>query len=117
MKKGFTLVELLAVIVVLAAISLVIIPAVHGNLNRSREQSYDVQVKNIEEAAKNWAADHIGALPDNGDTYILTLQDLQDGNYISKDLENPKTQRPFDGSLQIMIKNNNESYVYKVIES
>ena len=116
-KKGFTLVELLTVIIVLAAISLVVIPAVNNSLNNSNQQAYDLQISNIENAAKNWLADHIDQIPETGDEYVLTLGELQDGNYISKDLENPKTKTIFSRNTKIIIKNVNESYVYRVIES
>ena len=80
-KKGFTLIELLTVIVVLAAISLVVIPSVNSSLNKSNEQAYDAQISSIENAAKSWLADNISEIPDNGEEHVLTLGELQDGNY------------------------------------
>ncbi len=115
--KGFTLVELLAVIIVLGAISLVVIPSVQRSVNRSGEQAYEVQVSNIEDAAKNWAADHIDSLPDHGKTVTITLEDLMQGNYVEQDLENPKTKKPFAKDTKIIIKNINENYTYKFVES
>ncbi len=116
-KKGFTLIELLTVIVVLAAISLVVIPSVNSSLNKSNEQAYDAQISSIENAAKSWLADNISEIPDNGEEHVLTLGELQDGNYIDKNLENPKTKSPFSRDTKIIIRNVNESYIYRVIES
>lgn len=115
--KGFTLVELLAVIIILGAISLVVIPSVQRSLNHSNEQAYEVQVSNIEAAAKNWGADHIDSLPDHGKTTTITLEDLIRGNYVEKDIENPKTKKPFSKDTKIIIKNLNENYTYKLVES
>lgn len=116
-NKGFTLVELLTVIIVLAAISLVIVPAVNNSLNNSNEQAYKVQISNIENAAKNWISDNISLIPDNGDEIVVTLGELQDGNYISKELENPKTKSPFPRNTKVIIKNVNESYIYRIVEN
>ncbi len=116
-NKGFTLVELLTVIIVLAAISLVVIPAVNNSLNKSNEQAYDVQISTIESAAKSWLADNISRIPDNGEEVVITLGELQDGNYVDKELENPKTKSPFPRDTKIIIRNVNESYIYRVIES
>lgn len=116
MKRGFTLVELLAVIVILGGISLIVIPSIQRSLNHSNEQAYEVQVSSIEEATKNWAADHIDRLPDHGKTTTVTLGELIDGNYIEENIQNPKTKTPFDPATKIIIKNTNESYTYKLVE-
>ena len=43
-KKGFTLVELLAVITVIAIIGLISVPVVEGIVKRSRQKAYDRQI-------------------------------------------------------------------------
>ena len=40
-SKGFTLVELLAVIVIIAILGIIAIPGVMSNINDSRDASYD----------------------------------------------------------------------------
>ena len=54
MRKGFTLVELLAVIIILGIILLIIVPNVAGILNRSQERLNEEQIREIESAAKQW---------------------------------------------------------------
>ena len=39
-NKGFTLVEVIAVVVILSVLSLLIVPSISGLLNRSKENSY-----------------------------------------------------------------------------
>ena len=58
-NKGFTLVELLAVLVILGMISLIIIPSVSGTLNASRKNSYQKQIKVLETAAEKWGVENI----------------------------------------------------------
>jgi len=46
-KKGFTLVELLAVIIILAAILVIILPSVSRTLKKSKNTIYDIQINDI----------------------------------------------------------------------
>ena len=55
-KKGFTLVELLGVLVVLGLISVIIVPKVIDSITTSKEAAYQTQVETIENAAKNLMA-------------------------------------------------------------
>ena len=46
-KKGFTLVELLAVIVILAIILAIAVPGISGIINNSRRSAFEADVKMI----------------------------------------------------------------------
>ena len=52
MKKGFTLVELLATITILGIIALLLVPTVVGTINGFREDAAEDQEKSIIAAAK-----------------------------------------------------------------
>ena len=56
-KKGFTLVEVLAVIVVLGLIGAIIIPKVVSTINNSKEKSYNISVNNLVKALNGISAD------------------------------------------------------------
>ena len=59
-KKGFTLVELLAVIVILAIIMLIAIPAVLSTLESARRKTfYEYADKSVGVAEKQFAEDQI----------------------------------------------------------
>ncbi len=53
-KKGFTLVELLAVVVILGLIILVTIPAVNRFILNSKEKAFSFAQESMETAAKNY---------------------------------------------------------------
>ena len=53
-KKGFSLVELLATIVVIAIISLIAVPVVTGIIERSRKASFLRSAENVNKISKNW---------------------------------------------------------------
>ena len=98
-KKGFTLVELLAVIVVLAVISAIAFPIVGDIIDNSEEKAYEQQIKIIEKAAKSWVNDNIQLLVeiDSNDEMInkscyIALNRLKYEGY----LENVDTINPTD---------------------
>jgi type IV pilus assembly protein PilA len=114
MKKGFTLIELLAVIVILGLIAVIVMPAIDKFIKNSRQTTYDSQVDGILQGAKNWSADNISSLPNNnGESIIITLSQLQVGDYVKDDLKNPKTNEPFSGKSTITITNDNGEYIYR----
>lgn len=90
-RKGFTLVELLAVITVLALIGLIAVPAITSIINNSKQKTKDIQIKEIEEHAKSWAADHAELLSED-EAYSLRVQVLIDEGY----LDNEQVADPTD---------------------
>lgn len=94
-NKGFTLMEILGVITLLAILSTLIILSVNKSLKDSKETLYQQQIEEIKAAAGMWRTDNIEIIPDN-DYYIVSLQQLKDEGYIKKDIINPKTDAPFD---------------------
>ncbi len=74
-NKGFTLVELLAVIVILALIMAICIPAILTTLNNSKKQTFYLYAQKIESSA---IAAYTSNLDDNDqDTYECQVYDIQ----------------------------------------
>ena len=61
-KKGFTLVELLAVIMILGLVGLIAIPTVTKVIKNSKQKLYDSQITMIEQSGKKWGIDNINRL-------------------------------------------------------
>lgn len=133
MKKGFTLVELIAVLVILGLISLIAIPTVNNSLKKYRNSLYEDAVKNIEQAAKNWGADNIGKLPNAVNNEIImtypdidveqefsTLQirvkDLANTGYINSEIKNPKKNANFCTCAIVTITKTDTGYTYKILD-
>ena len=57
-KKGFTLVELVAVIILISIISTLAIIPITNIVKKSKDEMYDAQINQIILAAENWASDH-----------------------------------------------------------
>lgn len=115
-QKGFTLVEVLAVIIILGVIGLIVMPAVTGSINDSKDDLYDMQVSNIIEAGKTWSADNLNSLPTiSGDSKVVTLQELQENGYIDEDITNPKTNKKFDPTTTcVKVTYNGKKYEYSL---
>ena len=57
-KKGFTLLELLAVIVILSILVVLAVPKVTDILRTSKQKTYETNKEVIEKAAKGYILDH-----------------------------------------------------------
>lgn len=85
-NKGFTLVELLAVIVVLAVIILIAMPAVMSSMDKARRNALVTEVSEIAKVAQTaYANDSMGT----GITEICyNLEYLVENGYLDKNLSN-----------------------------
>ncbi len=58
MKKGFTLVEVLAIIIILGVIAVLTIPRIQNVLKTSKEAAYEMLVNNIQDKAHEYVKDN-----------------------------------------------------------
>ena len=125
-KSGFTLVELLAVIVVLAVISAIAFPIVGDIIDNSEEKAYEQQIKTIERAARNWVANNSNLLieMDSDDNMVnrscyLYLSDLKDLGYLeNEETINPNNDENLD-DIMIFIDYGEEmnQYEYNIVDN
>lgn len=113
-NKGFTLVELLAVIAILSIISLIAVPTINNSINASRNKAYESQIKMLQVGAKSWGADNVYKLPAKGATTTVTVGTLKSGGYVDSNATNPKTNKKFADSCVITIRNTNGKLTYEV---
>lgn len=113
MKKGFTLAELIGVIVVLALIALIAVPAVSDVLSSNKKKLCEVQMENILSAARSWGANNIASLPSgDGEIKTIGLSDLIKGGYIDSGITNPITKDPIPEDVEIVITRVGKKYTY-----
>ena len=118
MKKGFTLVELLAVLTVLGVIALISFPVVTKQINESKEKSYKNQIKTIIDASKRWAFDNDDLLPYEDteyDSITVYLDSIQVSGYLqASDIIDPRTDEIMTGCIEITydIEYNQHDYKY-----
>lgn len=83
-RNGFTLVELLGVLVLLAVIGVITIPTISRIISNSKAKAIKAQEQTIMNAAKSWGADNVEQLPKKG-FVLVAIQDLISNNYIADD--------------------------------
>ncbi len=116
MQKGFTMVELLVVIVIVALLVVLVVPMITAVIDNSRSRLLVIQIQNIEEATATWAVDNTEELPtENGHSITITLGDLKDGGYLEDEVINPTNNQPFPNDLIIEIEMIRNSYRYNVL--
>lgn len=93
-KKAFTLIEVLAVVIILAALSAIIVINVSDHISDSDQAAYDTLIKTIETSTELYVADHSGDYPEldvPGSTFTIELSDLVSDNYIPSKLIDERT--------------------------
>jgi len=103
-RRGFTLVELLAVIVILSGISLVVVASINSTLERRDEKELDEQIKLAINAAKIYFSLESGN--------CVKIDDLVNEDYLSLD----KIER-LNKDFSIAIVNESGSLVYNYQQS
>lgn len=114
-RKGFTLAELLAVIVILGLIAVITIPVVTKTLSDYKMRLCKDQVANIEEAARVWGSDNLLLLPNSEEEDLtIQLEELQKEGYIAKNIKDPIDSSKEIGNIAITIKKVGKKYRYEV---
>ena len=104
MKKGFTLVELMAVMIILGILTLIAVPAVTSMIKTSKEDALNITINNIKLAMRDFNKDY--NLDSDGEIY-LTISMLIEGGYLDGKIYNPSTNEviPNDTILKIVKEN------------
>ena len=116
MKKGFTLVELLGVIIILAVIATVAVISIAQSIQKGKKTACLAEEKSIIEAAKTWQTDNPIITANN--IYVLTM--LTNSGYLEKDLKNPMTGKAYKVGTHVKItpaegETGKYSYDYKLV--
>lgn len=114
-KRGFTLIELMAVITVLGVIAAITIPKITDTLEKSKEKAYKNQINSLVSIAKRWGASN----PDKLSTETrLQFSTMFDEGYIKqKDIVNPITNDKLKGCIKITYDEEYSQYKYEYTDS
>lgn len=110
-KKGFTLVELIGVVVILGLIALIAFPSLLNQINNSKKQISDSQKELIIAATKNYVEENKNEYA-NKNSFEIDADTLVNNNYLNKEiLESYKNKKKV--KVIIVYKNNDYDVVIK----
>lgn len=114
-NKGFTLVELLAILVILGVLATIITPVVQKTLKANKEKVYEIMVEQVKDYTKDYLAKNTSVLPDEpGDTSIVKFIDLKKEGLLQINVVNPITGNIISNESVVRITKKNNNYVYEV---
>ena len=112
-KKGFSLIELIGVLIILGLLSLIIFPLISSIFKEQKKKEYEQQIISIELMAKHFAVDNLSILPiyDNESMYV-TLGQLKSLGYAEKNIINLITEEEISICARVMITKSGKNYKF-----
>ena len=105
-KNGFTMIELIAVITILAIIILIALPSVAGIKRNAEEKEYNEFLNNLYITAENYVVTNekqFTSLNTINNKAFIQIKDLIREGYIKRDIVNPKTKEIINDNATIII--------------
>ena len=117
MKKGFTLVELLAVIIILGILGLIVVPLVNETIKEQKEKLYNRQMETIESSAEGWSTKNSDKLVEDGTSIYVSITTLVQDGYLKKsDIKDPRNNKQMLGCVSISYDISYNQYVYDYVD-
>ena len=113
-NKGFTLVELLAVLVILSAIMGIAIPSITSSMERSKEKQNEQKKEMLESFAELYVTDHKNAIYKNlvsNDSCYIEISTLKTKGYLSDEADVDVDGKSFTGYIKFDKSNNSYQYI------
>lgn len=118
-NKGFTLIEVLGVIVILSMLVVIGVRSITNIVKKSKIELSELQIESIKASAKALANDNILYLPSSNKCKYITLDDLYEYGYFEDEVIDPKNNEEYNNIYVSVCANRNEllnkiSYDYEL---
>ena len=108
-KKGFTMLELLAVIIILGIVMTLAYMGVSKYLEQARDATYEDFENNITTGVTNYLIDHTSYIPNEGESLVVDVEKLVCEGYI-ENLQDPReSARTCNLESYALVKRNNNT--------
>ena len=112
-KKGFSLVELLAVVVILGLLATISIVAISSLIDRAKQDKTDSLKKTVLMSAQTYIQNNKNLVPKIiGESKNIKVSDLRAGNYLTEDIKNNKGESCMENSYVRVYKLSKSEYTY-----
>lgn len=111
-KNAFTLIELIAVILILGILVIVIMPIFTETLNRTKERLNESQKNEIIKAARNWGMQKL-SLESTQNVKYVTIETLQNDGFLdNKEVKSMIDKKTINKNTIVCIRYKNNQYEY-----
>ena len=115
-KKGFTLVEVLGVVVLIAIIFLISYTTILNHFKRSQDKIDENTFSLLKSATKDYMNDNKDDYPENNkNVFCIDVNTLIDNNYIDEDTVVSKDNKLLAKIMQVSYKDSD--YEYELVDS
>ena len=113
-EKGFTLIELIAVIIILGVIAVITVPSVNRAIEKSKTKSLEEQIDRIISSAKNYAIDNSDKLPIvNNEQMLIKVSDLVETGFLEEIPKSPVTEEDLNECIIVTYNETKSKYEYE----
>lgn len=118
-RRGFTLIEMIGIITVLALILLVALPSMTKTLKRNEQKKYDNYINNLKMVSETYLVDQLQKknITFKDDVTYFTLGDVIDAGYVKDVITNPTNDKKIARDTRIKVtKNIDSTYSFDIQE-
>jgi prepilin-type N-terminal cleavage/methylation domain-containing protein len=114
-KKAFTLIELMAVVIILGIVSTITVVAINYTIQTSKQRLYIEQIERLTSSVRKWAVDNTEQLPTSeGGVVFFSVSRLKDEGIVDTEVVmDPRTSTELDGCVTIKYEPSFQEYDYK----
>ena len=117
MKKGFTLVELTGVVIILALISILVMPPIIEMISGKKQEISQAGEKLLFSAGQLYLSENIETYPSlPGRIYCMTVGDLINGKYLPDPLKDPISKEEISLNKYVKAQNNGGIFDYSLAD-
>ena len=113
LTSGFTLIELIGVIIILSLIMLLSVPLILNSIRSSKNELSDASKKILYNAINIYINENLNDFPKiDGNTFCVSIDTLSKKEYLPTDVYDSSTGNtiPSDSLIEVKVENNNYTY-------